>query len=127
MIDLADIRAAALAIAPAAIVTPVLRSDDLDDLTGASLFAKDESQQRAGAFKFRGAYHRLSLIAPEDRSRGVVAVSSGNHGAAVACAASLLGMHATIHVTRKETGKVDTYEVVGTVEPPPEPQKEQPQ
>jgi threonine dehydratase len=98
VIDLADIRAAALAIAPAAVVTPVLRSDALDRLVGASVFAKDESQQRAGAFKFRGAYHRLSLIPPEDRGRGVVAVSSGNHGAAVACAASLLGMHATIHV-----------------------------
>ena len=64
MIDLADIRAAALAIAPAAIVTPVLRSDDLDDLTGASLFAKDESQQRAGAFKFRGAYNAAEYLAP---------------------------------------------------------------
>ena len=98
MIDLAAIRAAALAIAPAAIVTPVLRSDELDDLAGASVFAKDESQQRAGAFKFRGAYHRLVRIPVDDRERGVVAVSSGNHGAAVACAANLLGMHATIHV-----------------------------
>lgn len=98
MIDLEDIRAAARAIASAAVVTPVLRSDDLDALAGASVLAKDESQQRAGAFKFRGAFHRLVRIPVEDRERGVVAVSSGNHGAAVACAANLLGMHATIHV-----------------------------
>jgi threo-3-hydroxy-L-aspartate ammonia-lyase len=62
------------------------------------VFAKDESRQRAGAFKFRGAYNRLAQIPDSDRPRGVVAVSSGNHGAAVACAAQLLGMPATIHV-----------------------------
>jgi threonine dehydratase len=59
---------------------------------------KDESAQRAGAFKFRGAYNRLSAIPVADRPLGVVAVSSGNHGAAVACSADLLGMSATIHV-----------------------------
>jgi threonine dehydratase len=98
VIDLADIRAAADVIAPAAAVTSVLRSDRLDALTGAAVFCKDESQQRAGAFKFRGAFNRLSLIPLTDRPRGVVAVSSGNHGAAVACAARLLGMDATVHV-----------------------------
>jgi threo-3-hydroxy-L-aspartate ammonia-lyase len=98
MIELADVRAAAARIAGEAVMTPVLRSDRLDSLTGAAVFAKDESQQRAGAFKFRGAYNRLAQIPDTDRPRGVVAVSSGNHGAAVACAAQLLGMHATIHV-----------------------------
>ena len=98
MIDLAEIRAAAELIAAEALVTPVLRSDALDDLTGATVLCKDESQQRAGAFKFRGAYHRLSRIPLEDRPNGVVAVSSGNHGAAVACAAQILGMRATVHV-----------------------------
>ena len=98
MIPLAEIRAAADRIATEAIVTPVLRSDRLDALTGAAVLVKDESQQRAGAFKFRGAYHRLSQIPDSDRARGVVAVSSGNHGAAVACAAQLLGMAATIHL-----------------------------
>ncbi len=98
MIELSEIRSAADRIAAEAVVTPVVRSDDLDTLTGATVFAKDESRQRAGAFKFRGAYHRLSLIPDGDRPRGVVAVSSGNHGAAVACAAHLLGIPATIHV-----------------------------
>ena len=98
MIDLAEIRAAAAHIAAEAVVTPVLRSDRLDALTGARVCAKDESQQCAGAFKFRGAYNRLARIPESDRPQGVVAVSSGNHGAAVACAAQLLGMPATIHV-----------------------------
>ena len=98
MIDLAEIRAAAELIAAEALVTPVLRSDALEDLTGATVLCKDESQQRAGAFKFRGAYHRLCRIPLDDRPNGVVAVSSGNHGAAVACAAQILGMRATVHV-----------------------------
>jgi threo-3-hydroxy-L-aspartate ammonia-lyase len=98
MIDLAEIRAAADRIAGEAVVTPVLQSARLDVLMGATVLAKDESQQRAGAFKFRGAYNRLAQIPDCDRPRGVVAVSSGNHGAAVACAAQLLGMPATIHV-----------------------------
>jgi threonine dehydratase len=98
MIELSEIRAAADRIAGEAVVTPVLRSDRLDTLTAAIVVAKDESSQRAGAFKFRGAYNRLSQIPAVDRVRGVVAVSSGNHGAAVACAASLLGMAATVHV-----------------------------
>jgi threonine dehydratase len=98
MIDLAEIRAAAARIADDAVVTPVLHSERLDVLTGATVLAKDESQQRAGAFKFRGAYNRLVQIPLADRPRGVVAVSSGNHGAAVACAAELLGIAATIHV-----------------------------
>jgi threo-3-hydroxy-L-aspartate ammonia-lyase len=97
-LGLGEFRSAAQALAGIALVTPVVRSKRLDALLGATVFGKDESQQRAGSFKFRGAYHRLSRIPDADRSRGVVAVSSGNHGAAVACAAQLLGMPATIHV-----------------------------
>lgn len=93
-----DIRAAASVIAAEAVVTPVRSSRRLDALTSASILGKDESQQRAGSFKFRGAFHRLSRIPEADRGRGVVAVSSGNHGAAVACAAHLLGIDATVHV-----------------------------
>lgn len=98
MIPLDEIRAAARAIASEAILTPIVRSDELDTLVGATLFGKDESQQRAGSFKFRGAFNRLSTIPLGDRSLGVVAVSSGNHGAAVACAAQILGIDATVHV-----------------------------
>jgi threo-3-hydroxy-L-aspartate ammonia-lyase len=98
IIDLAAIRAAADVISGEAVVTPVVGSERLDALTGAMILGKDESQQRAGSFKFRGAFHRLSLVPAEARSRGVVAVSSGNHGAAVACAAQILGIEATVHV-----------------------------
>ena len=98
MIDLAEIRAAAEVIHGEAVRTPVLRSPALDARCGATVFAKDESQQRAGSFKFRGAFRRLSAIPASERGRGVVAVSSGNHGAAVACAAHVLGIEATVHV-----------------------------
>ena len=98
MIPLDEIRAAARTIASVAVITPVLHSDRLDALTGASVLGKDESQQRAGAFKFRGAFNRLANIPVSDRLKGVVAVSSGNHGAAVACAAEILGIEATVHV-----------------------------
>ena len=98
MIPLDEIRRAAVAIAPEAIRTPVVRSDELDALVGASLFGKDESRQRAGSFKFRGAFNRLSAIPVDERRLGAVAVSSGNHGAAVACAAQILGIEATVHV-----------------------------
>jgi threonine dehydratase len=98
MIALDDIRRAAAVIAREAIVTPIQHSDVLDHRVGATVLGKDESQQRAGSFKFRGAFHRLSLIPATDRDLGVVAVSSGNHGAAVACAAALLGIPATVHI-----------------------------
>lgn len=98
MIPLDDIREAAAAIAAEAIVTPIVRSDALDALVGATVYGKDESRQRAGSFKFRGAFNRLSAIPLDERHLGVVAVSSGNHGAAVACAAQLLGMDATVHI-----------------------------
>ncbi|MGB0114114.1 MAG: threonine/serine dehydratase [Ilumatobacteraceae bacterium] len=98
MIPLDDIRSAAATIAEEAVRTPVLRSDEIDRLTAAVVIAKDESQQRVGAFKFRGAYNCLANLPADDRSKGVVAVSSGNHGAAVACAARLLGIEATVHV-----------------------------
>jgi threonine dehydratase len=98
MIPLDEIRQAAAVIAGQAIRTPLLRSPELDRLVGAQVVAKDESQQRAGSFKFRGAFHRLAAISESDRRLGVVAVSSGNHGAAVACAARILGVEATIHI-----------------------------
>lgn len=98
MIGLGEIRAAAAVIDGEAVRTPVVRSDALDRRCGANVLCKDESQQRAGSFKFRGALTRLSAISATDRPLGVVAVSSGNHGAAVACAAQMLGIEATVHV-----------------------------
>lgn len=95
---MAEIESAAATIAKAATETPVMTDAELDRLTGVSVLAKAEGYQRAGSFKFRGAYNRLSAIPESDRSAGVVAVSSGNHGAAVACAAHLLSMPATVFI-----------------------------
>jgi len=76
--------------------TPVLTSASVNALTGASVFFKAENLQRMGAFKFRGAYNALSQLSPEEKRRGVVAFSSGNHAQAVALAGRLLGVPAVI-------------------------------
>lgn len=95
-IDLAAVRAAADRIAPVAHRTPVVTSRRLDERFGAHLFLKCENLQRVGAFKFRGAYNALASLTAEQRRAGVVAFSSGNHAQAVALAAALLDMPATI-------------------------------
>ncbi len=77
-------------------LTPVLRSRTADELAGAQLHFKGEHLQRAGAFKFRGAFNALSQFSPEQRARGVVTFSSGNHAQAIALAAKLLSIRATI-------------------------------
>lgn len=76
--------------------TPVMRSTQADARAGAQLFFKCENFQRAGAFKFRGAYYAIARLSPAQRRAGVVAYSSGNHAQAVALAARLLGTHAVI-------------------------------
>jgi len=76
--------------------TPVLRSRTADDELGAKLFFKCENLQRMGAFKFRGAFNALAKFDDEQRRGGVVAFSSGNHAQAIALAARILGMPATI-------------------------------
>lgn len=96
MITITDVEAAARRIDGVAHRTPVLTSRTLDARTGASVFVKAENLQRGGAFKFRGAYNKLSSLTDDERARGVVAFSSGNHAQAVALSASLLGLKATI-------------------------------
>jgi threonine dehydratase len=91
-----DVAAAAQRLAGVAHRTPVLTSHTADAQTGAQLFFKCENLQRMGAFKFRGAYNALAQFSPEQRRQGVVAFSSGNHAQAVALAARLIGMPATI-------------------------------
>ena len=88
----ADVESAARQIAGAAHHTPVVTSRSVNARTGAEIFFKCENLQRAGAFKFRGAYNALSRLAPDARQRGVVAFSSGNHAQAVALAGQLLGI-----------------------------------
>ena len=76
--------------------TPVATSETLDRVTGARVFLKCENLQRMGAFKFRGAYNTIARLTEEERRRGVVAYSSGNHAQAVALVCRMLGVPATI-------------------------------
>ena len=91
-----DVAAAADRIRGIAHRTPVLTTRLLNDRYGAELFLKAEHLQRMGAFKFRGAYNALAQFTPEQRKAGFVAFSSGNHAQAIALAASLLDIPATI-------------------------------
>ncbi|MBU9553294.1 threo-3-hydroxy-L-aspartate ammonia-lyase [Burkholderia multivorans] len=91
-----DVAAAAARIAGHAHRTPVMTSRTVDDALGAQVFFKCENLQRMGAFKFRGAFNALSRFDAEQRRRGVVAFSSGNHAQAIALSARMLGIPATI-------------------------------
>ncbi|MGA7354685.1 MAG: threo-3-hydroxy-L-aspartate ammonia-lyase [Candidatus Cybelea sp.] len=93
---MADVRAAAKRLAGVAHRTPVVSSRTLNLRCNAQVFVKCENFQRMGAFKFRGAYNFLASLTPDERKRGVVAFSSGNHAQGVALAARLLGIPATI-------------------------------
>src|SRR3954464_1399538 len=86
----ADIESAAKQIAGVAHKTPVATARTIDAETGAELFFKCENLQRAGAFKFRGAYNALSRLDADARRRGVVTFSSGNHAQAIALAGQVL-------------------------------------
>ncbi|MGG8275943.1 threo-3-hydroxy-L-aspartate ammonia-lyase [Klebsiella sp. 141198] len=94
--DYRDVAAAAQRIADYANRTPVMTSRTLDERYSAQLFLKCENFQRMGAFKFRGAMNALQQFSPAQKRAGVVAFSSGNHAQAIALAAKLLGIPATI-------------------------------
>ncbi len=93
---LADLQRAARRIAGVAVKTPLVESRFLNETLGYRVLLKCETLQRTGSFKFRGAYNALTALDAADRRRGVVAVSSGNHGQGVAEAARLLEVPATI-------------------------------
>ncbi len=95
-VSLKTIQGAAHRIEGIANKTPVLTSRTIDALSGTTGFFKCENFQRIGAFKFRGAYNALSLLSEEERSKGVITYSSGNHAQAVALAGKLLNCPATI-------------------------------
>ena len=95
-VTFADIEAAAVRIEGRAVKTPLLENPALNERLGCRVLIKPETLQRVGAFKFRGAYNRLVQLSPEERARGVVAFSSGNHAQGVALAAKLLGTPAVI-------------------------------
>lgn len=96
LITLDDLTAAAARIAPVAVRTPLLPFDTASEQLGAEIWLKPEMLQRGGAFKFRGAYNFLARLSPAERSRGVIAPSSGNHAQAVALAARLFGVKAVV-------------------------------
>jgi threonine dehydratase len=95
-ISIDDVRAAAALLEGVAHHTRVGTSRTLDAIAGRQIFLKCEQELRGGAFKFRGAYHTISRLSAEERARGVVAFSSGNHAQGVALAAQLLGAPAVI-------------------------------
>ncbi len=95
-IDPDDIARAADRLQGVANRTPIFTSRELDADLGATVFLKAEQFQRAGAFKFRGAYNTVASLSPAELARGVVASSSGNHAQALAIAASIVGTTATI-------------------------------
>lgn len=93
LVGLGDIRAAAERIRPASRLTPVV---DVSAVAGRRLFLKCENLQAAGAFKIRGAFNMAARLGGEQRARGVITYSSGNHGQALALAARALGMRAVV-------------------------------
>jgi len=95
-VDYSHVESAAQRLAGVAHRTPVVTSRTLDERLGAHVFLKCENYQRMGAFKFRGAYNAVSRLSADERRRGVIAYSSGNHAQAVALACRLLGASATI-------------------------------
>jgi threonine dehydratase len=92
----ADVESAAALLDGVVRKTPMWHSRGLADLVGGPVWLKCENLQRTGSFKIRGAYTRISRLTDEERSRGVVAASAGNHAQGVALAARLLGAKATV-------------------------------
>ncbi|GAA4676103.1 threonine ammonia-lyase [Streptomyces chumphonensis] len=95
-----DVRAAHKALSGVARVTAMEGSRHLTDLVGSPVHLKCENLQRTGSFKIRGAYARIAGMPAEERARGVVAASAGNHAQGVALAASLLGVRSTVFMPR---------------------------
>lgn len=93
---IADIHAAAALLSGLIVETPLIESQELNKRFGARILFKPETLQRTGSFKFRGAYNKLSSLSEAERSRGVVAFSSGNHAQGVAAAAAMFGVKAVI-------------------------------
>jgi threonine dehydratase len=112
--DLADVLGARQRIAPYLRPTPLYRYPALDTLTGAALWVKHENHQPVGAFKVRGGVNLVSQLSADERDRGVIAASTGNHGQSVAYAADLFGVRAVICVPEKANPvKVESMRALG--------------
>ncbi|PYV44273.1 MAG: hypothetical protein DMG06_07065 [Acidobacteria bacterium] len=96
MVNLETIKAARERISSAIIHTPLVISDRLGDETGTLVYLKLENLQRIGAFKVRGALNKITTLNDEERRRGVICASSGNHGLGVAYASARFGAHCTV-------------------------------
>jgi threonine dehydratase len=95
-VQLSDIQAARERIAGAVVMTPCLESIPLSELTGSHVYCKLENHQRTGSFKERGARNALLQLSPEQRSKGVIAASAGNHASALAYHGQALGIPVTV-------------------------------
>src|SRR6202034_4786353 len=112
--DLADVLAARLRIAPYLRATPLYRYPALDVMTGAQVWVKHENHQPVGAFKVRGGVNLVSQLGADERRRGVIAASTGNHGQSVAYAADLFGVRAVICMPeRANPVKVESMRALG--------------
>jgi threonine ammonia-lyase medium form len=96
MVTILDIELAYKLLAPIVHQTPLLSSATFDARSGNAVLFKAENMQRVGAFKIRGAYNKIASLTAEERTRGIVAHSSGNHAQGVALAAKLLGVKAVV-------------------------------
>ena len=96
IIGLDDIKTAAGRISGRVRRTPILRGDKLDALFGAEVYFKPENLQLTGSFKIRGATNKILSLSDDERAKGIIASSSGNHAQGVAYAAKMLGIKATL-------------------------------
>src|SRR5262249_169073 len=112
--NLADVFAARQRIAPYLRPTPLYRYPSLDAMTGAEVWVKHENHQPVGAFKVRGGVNLVSQLSAEERRRGVIAASTGNHGQSVAYAADLFGVRAVICMPEQSNPvKVESMRALG--------------
>src|ERR1700758_5254843 len=112
--DLADVLAARGRIAPYLRPTPLYRYPALDAVAGAQVWVKHENHQPVGAFKVRGGVNLVSQLTADERRRGVIAASTGNHGQSVAYAAQLFGVRAVICVPEQANPvKVESMRALG--------------
>ena len=113
-VTLRDIYLARRRIAAIATRTPLINSPLLAERAGASVYLKPESLQKTGSFKIRGAANKMLSLTAEERARGVIAVSSGNHGRAVSYVARQLDIHAVICLSKRvPRNKVEAIERLG--------------
>ena len=121
MIEVGDIEQAAARLRDVSVRTPLIRNFELDAVAGGSVLVKPECLQVTGSFKIRGAYNLLCQLSDEERQRGAVAWSSGNHAQGVAAAGAMLGIptaivmpedapRAKLENTRRLGGEVITYD-----------------